>query len=114
VKGELLYLKVTRVLLSAFGLLLVVASCSGKSPGEACTWQGSGFTAKHDCRMGGFCLQSVSCPNGKQVNYGSCVSGKCSPDRPCPPGHICVRYSDNASYCIPAPVCSDETPKSSP
>jgi hypothetical protein len=99
-----------RVMLSAFGLLLVVTSCSGKNPGEPCTWQDSGFTAKHDCRMGSFCLRSVSCPNGKPVNYGRCVSGSCSPDRPCPPGHICVRYSENASYCIPEPMCAEEKP----
>ncbi len=97
-----------RLMLSLFGLLLVVTSCSGKNPGEPCVWKDSGFTATHDCRMGSFCLRSVSCPGGKQVNYSRCVSGQCSPDRPCPPGHICVRYSENASYCIPEPVCEEE------
>lgn len=98
-------------MLSTFGLLFVVVSCSGKTPGEPCAWQDSGFTARHDCRMGSFCLRSVSCPNGKQENYGRCVSGQCSPDRPCPSGHLCVLYSENASYCIPESVCTEEKPK---
>ncbi|MBI4002150.1 MAG: hypothetical protein HY348_10240 [Nitrospira defluvii] len=100
--------KPTWVRLSVFGAVMLVTSCTGKNPGEPCAWQDSGFTATHDCRMGSFCLRSVSCPGGKQVNYSRCVSGQCSLDHPCPPGHLCVRYSENVSYCIPEPVCEEE------
>ena len=55
-------------------------------------------------------LEIVDERAGKQVNYGRCVSGPRNPNRPCPPGHICVRYSENASYCIPVPVCDEGPP----
>lgn len=55
-------------------------------------------------------LEFVDEHAGKQVNYGRCVSGQCNPNRPCPPGHICVRSSENASYCIPEPVCDEGPP----
>jgi len=86
-------------------LLTLGVSCSGKDPGESCTWEGSGFTAKHDCRMGSYCLRSFSCPNGTQVDLSQCVNQTCDPETPCPENHACIRYSDNVSYCVPENLC---------
>lgn len=88
-------------------MLLVGVACSGKKAGESCSWKGSGFTAKHDCALGLFCLSSFTCPGGKNVTYGRCVGVKCSSSNPCGAGKLCIKYSDSASYCMDGSLCPD-------
>lgn len=88
-------------------VLSVPISRTGKTSGEPRTWEGSGFTAKHDCRIGSFCLRSFTCPNGKQIDFSQCVNQTCNPETPCPENHMCIRYSESVSYCVPKNLCQN-------
>lgn len=88
-------------------LLVLGVACGGKKAGESCTWKGGGFTAKHDCVTGLFCLTSFTCPGNKQVQYKKCVGVTCSVSNPCASGQICIKYSDSKSYCVDGALCPD-------
>lgn len=91
--------------------LLLVAGC-GDNIGAACEITGSGFTAKHNCRVKCLYYNDVQCPDGSTLKPQMCSgASNCNPGS-CPDGQICYSYDDpfeKESYCVPATLCGEQT-----
>ena len=89
-------------------VLLLLNACGGDPAGEACSIEGSGFTASHDCASRCLSRWQVNCPGGERVSPQVCAGRSgCEPGT-CPQGQVCYHFDDPfelRSYCIPDDVC---------
>jgi len=92
-------------------LLILLAAGCGDTIGAACKITGSGFTAKHNCRVKCLYYNDVQCPDASSFKPQICSGASdCDPGS-CPDGQACYSYEDpfeKKSYCVPANICGEQ------
>lgn len=96
------------LMLSILFITALFAGCGSNkaSLGESCQWQGSSFTARHNCSFGAFCLAHVDCDQSR-VPLSRCVQ-RCKSNADCPGAASCYRYSESNRFCVAKSVCLNQ------
>jgi len=96
--------------LAVLTCLLLLSGC-GDPIGTTCDFQGSGFTAKDNCRHRCLEHRRIECPDGTAIQGLKICSGsrQCNPGN-CPDDQACYHVADpfkKESYCLPVDICGE-------